>query len=126
MFTNCIRGRIIITGLILSIAHTAVAQDFELWNPQSTGHQINDLWVAPNGEAFAVADHGTIVHFDGTAWSRINSGTTESLEAIWGRTATDVFAVGLNSTALHYDGTGWTSIGPLAEPSQLRGVCGGE
>ena len=53
-------------------------------------------------------DIGTILHYDGTAWSPYSSRTTLLLSAVWGNSGTDVFAVGYNGTIVHYDGTDWT------------------
>jgi hypothetical protein len=49
-----------------------------------------------------VGKHGTVLHYDGTSWSSIDSGTTEHLSSIWGSSASDVFIVGNSGTILHY------------------------
>ncbi len=43
-------------------------------------------------DVFAVGRYGTIVHYDGSAWSPMSSGTGQGLRSIWG--GSDVFAVG--------------------------------
>jgi len=43
-------------------------------------------------------------------WVQMESGTTNTLNAIWGFSEDDVFAVGNGGTILHYDGTGWSSM----------------
>jgi hypothetical protein len=54
---------------------------------------------------------GTILHFNGTTWSSVSSGTTQDLIGVWGTFASDVWAVGTtNGTILHYNGTSWSSI----------------
>ena len=48
---------------------------------------------------------------DGSAWSRMSSGTKNTLESVWGSSGRDVFAVGANGTILHYDGSAWSPMG---------------
>jgi hypothetical protein len=64
-----------------------------------------------------------IVHYDGTAWSSVNSVTPNDLHGIWGSSATDVYAVGLSGTILHYDGTSWTAE-QSGTSNDLYGVWG--
>ena len=53
---------------------------------------------------------GAILHYDGSSWSLVASGTTSSLKAVWGSSANDVYAVGENGTILHYDGESWSEM----------------
>jgi hypothetical protein len=46
---------------------------------------------------------GTILEWNGTAWTAQNSGTTNSLTGVWGADANNVWAVG---------GTGTILLGP--------------
>src|SRR6266487_2923138 len=50
----------------------------------------------------------TILHYDGTTWHSLPSGTTQDLLAVWGRSASDVFVVGYGGIILHYNGSSWT------------------
>ena len=50
------------------------------------------------------------MHYDGTEWSYMKSGTQMWLRGVWGTSAADVFAVGENGTILHYDGLTWSSM----------------
>lgn len=43
---------------------------------------------------FAVGWGGTILHYNGTDWRVMTSGTGETLSAVWGSSNADVFAVG--------------------------------
>ena len=78
-----------------------------------------------------MGDAGTILHYDGSAWSAIPSGTTVPLVAVWMNSATDGWAVGpwnglpptcfdqcfpTTPVYLHYDGHSWNSFAPI-EPS---------
>jgi hypothetical protein len=57
-----------------------------------------------------VGQSGTILHYDGVAWSAMSSGTGYSLRGVWGSSGADVFAVGEDRTILRYDGTAWTAM----------------
>jgi hypothetical protein len=52
---------------------------------------------------------GTILHYDGKAWSVVASGIQADLTGVWGSSSSDVFAVG-GGIILHYNGKSWSSI----------------
>ena len=59
---------------------------------------------------------GTIMHYDGSTWSEMDSGTPGWLKGVWGSSSSDVFAVGSmvgyyrTDTIIHYDGANWTPM----------------
>jgi hypothetical protein len=59
---------------------------------------------------YAVGDVGTLLHYDGTGWTQIPSGTGTALNDVWGFSANDVFAVGDFGTMLYFDGSTWTPV----------------
>lgn len=63
---------------------------------------LQDVWGSSGNDVFAVGDNGTILHYDGTQWRQMNSGTSETLYDVWGVSGSDVFAVGTGGTILHY------------------------
>jgi hypothetical protein len=74
---------------------------------------LRGVWAASSTNAFAVGDRGTIVHWDGSEWTRVDPGiwppgTEPDLAAVWGSGAENVFAVGDLATILRYDGSSWT------------------
>ena len=71
---------------------------------------------------FTVGTNGTILHYDGSTWAEMETGTTESLRDVWGASKTDVFAVG-GETILHYNGTIWSPIS-IGTDSYLLDVWG--
>ena len=82
---------------------------------------VNAGWAAGKSNVWFVADGGKALHFDGTSWTSVPTGTTSNLKSIWGSSVTDVWAVGDRGALLHFDGTGWSSISsPTA--SDLSGV----
>ena len=62
------------------------------------------MWGSSGSDVFAVGEDGTILHYDGSGWSAMSSGTTNELYGVWGSSGSDVFAVGDGGTILHYDG----------------------
>jgi hypothetical protein len=94
---NCIEG-----WCSVSVPTSAVS--FEgVW-----GSGSNDIWV--------VGDGGTILHWNGSAWSSARSGTLASLLAVWG-TGPDVWAVG------HTEGAG-KLVTNLVDADWLAGKIG--
>ncbi|UCG85716.1 MAG: glucosyltransferase-I, partial [Gemmatimonadota bacterium] len=53
---------------------------------------------------------GTILHYDGSEWSGMTSGTQSVLTGVWGTSSTDIYAVGGDGVILHYDGTAWSDV----------------
>jgi hypothetical protein len=87
-------------------------------SPYPQGNTLRDVWGSSGTDVFAVGDVGTIIHYDGFAWTSMNSGTTENLQAVWGFSG-----VGWNGIILHYDGSSWTEMeSPATE--YLSGLWG--
>ena len=62
-----------------------------------------------NEAIFAVGDNGTILHYEGSTWSAMESGTTARLWSIWGASRSAVYVVG-DIGLLHYDGSAWSNV----------------
>jgi hypothetical protein len=85
---------------------------------------FRDIWGASPVDVYAVGDEGTILHFDGTTWSVMESGTTGGFGTVWGTSASDVYAAGgADQAVYHYDGTSWGVVAGT-EGSQPWGVWG--
>jgi hypothetical protein len=65
---------------------------------------LTAVWGASKDDIWAVGSGGTIVHYDGTAWSLSKSGLTNTFNAVWGSGPDDVYVVSDNTAILH--GTG--------------------
>jgi len=71
-----------------------------------------------------------ILHYDGSSWSQMDSGTESDFYSVWGSSGTDVFAVGQddstnNSIIVHYDGSSWSTMdGGTISDTRLYGVWG--
>ncbi len=61
-------------------------------SPISEG--IFDVWGTSSSDVYVVGWEGTMLHYDGTEWSAMTSGTTAHLHALWGMSSSDFYAVG--------------------------------
>jgi len=106
---------------------TAVVDVQHPWRPMSSGAvaDLRGVWGTSGSDVFAVGTAGTILHFNGTAWTSQGAGvTTQPLAGVWGSANNDVFAVGAAGTILHFDGTNWTVQGAGVTTQPLAGVWG--
>jgi hypothetical protein len=83
---------------------------WEWQNPLPQGNLLWSVWGNSSSDVFAVGDAGTILHWDGTAWSAMSSGTSNSLRGVWGTSSSDVFALGSGGTIRHWNGTAWSAM----------------
>jgi len=89
------------------------------------------VWGSAADDVFVCGEGGTIAHFDGSAWTKMDTGLPPSttLFTVFGRARDDVYAVGGLGigVALHFDGNAWSKIvdPTLAQPSGLTGVTVG-
>jgi len=83
-------------------------------DPLPQGNSIRGAWgitgEANGTDLFAIGDTGTILHYDGSKWTIMDSGTYNHLHGIWGSSFTDIFAAGGKGTILRYDGTSWSKM----------------
>ena len=78
-----------------------------------TTEHLNGVWGSSGSDVFAVG--GTILHYDGSSWSSMESGFIGTFISIWGISGSDVFAItnpGLPSVTCiyHYDGSEWAEM----------------
>ncbi len=79
-------------------------------------------------DVFAVGRGGSVLHWGGSAWSTLDSGTTRDLWGVWGTSPTDLWIVGGEVTGtwpliLHYDGTSFTEVPVETDQNQHGGVA---
>lgn len=89
---------------------SARAADWTWQNPLSQGATLRGVWGSSGSDVFAVGDAGKTLHYDGSRWSAMGSGTTSDLGGVWGNSGSDVFAVGDYGTTLHFDGGSWSAM----------------
>ena len=79
-------------------------------NPWPQGNLLSGVSGTSPSDVWAVGVHGTILHFDGTEWTRALVDTTERLYDVWAAAPDDAWAVGKEGLALHWDGASWTPV----------------
>lgn len=68
-----------------------------------SNRQLNGIWAITPTNVWAVGDNGTIIHYDGTAWTPVLPPVTklsQNLRAVWAANANDVYIVGDGGTIL--------------------------
>jgi hypothetical protein len=69
------------------------------------GLSASDVWMVGGKQGAA-----SIVHFDGTALTRMQNFVGRKLHAVWPIAASDVWAAGESGALVHYDGQGWSPV----------------
>ena len=95
-----------------------------------TSNHLWAVWGTSSSNVFAVGANGTILRYNGSAWSSMDSssagmmpGTDHTLFAVWGSSPSDVFAVGYKNILLHYNGSAWSNMGsPILYPGDVWGT----
>jgi photosystem II stability/assembly factor-like uncharacterized protein len=89
------------------------------WSEVSLGLQAPRLnWVHGFGpeHLFAVGEQGWALHFDGSSWRRLDTGTEAPLWGVWGASPDDVWVVGGSGTGtgeaviLRWNGQAFTQV----------------
>ncbi len=52
--------------------------------PILTGWTINKIWGTSSNDLYVVGNNGNIAHYNGTSWTKIESGTDLNVNDIWG------------------------------------------
>ena len=84
-------------------------------NPLPQGQTLTAAWASSARDVWAVGVAGTILHFDGSRWSCVPSGTSQDLRTVWGSGPDDVWAAGTGRGAgtpeiLRWDGRRWARV----------------
>ena len=66
-----------------------------------TTENLMGIWGANSADVYAVGFYGTALHFDGTTWSRMETNTSEHLNAVFGVDNETIYAAG-NEVILRY------------------------
>jgi len=100
-----------VLSLMIFVASNALASGSWEWDNQPWS-DLNDIWGSSSTDIYVVGDNGLILHYDGTTWIRMESGTKNNLYGVHGVAGTPprVFAVGEKGTVLRYTGHAWESI----------------
>jgi hypothetical protein len=55
---------------------------------------LSSVWGTSSSDVYTVGIDGTILYYNGTAWSSIATGTATELSGVWGTSSGDVYVVG--------------------------------
>jgi hypothetical protein len=71
-------------------------------HPLPQGNDLVAVWgtasSGPNASIWAVGAAGTVLHYDGNAWSNVDSGTRNDLLAVWSDQANEAWVAGVSGT----------------------------
>ncbi len=76
-------------------------------SPYPQGNHLNAVWGSSTSDVWAVGSAGMALHWDGTTWSYVETGTSDSLYAVRGIGSNAVWAVGFGGRILFWDGAHW-------------------
>lgn len=77
-----------------------------LTDPNGT---IEKLWGSTSTQIYGIGNVGSLVHYNGTSWQRIESGTTLNINDIWGDYNEKTQELEILAVASNY-GTGWEKV----------------
>jgi len=92
------------------------------WNGKSQGAitclpvSVSKLWAVNKNAVYTVGPLGQIGYYDGSTWTKLESGTTVDLQDVWGTSdGKTVWACGYSidlsqSCLLQFNGTSWKSL----------------
>jgi hypothetical protein len=75
-----------------------------------TAETLGGVWGVSATDVFAVGSFGTILHYDGIAWSPMASPIVGDLSGVSGTGPNDVYAVGPGGMILRFNGAAWTQV----------------
>ena len=73
-------------------------------------NKLSSVAMVSETDGWAVGDLGTILHWDGNAWSKVESPTNFYLNSIAMLSSHDGWAVGSGGTILRWDGSAWMEV----------------
>jgi hypothetical protein len=93
-------------------------------NPLPQGNRLASVRAIASNDVWAVGAAGTILHWDGTRWSLVPSGTTNHLNDLWAYNAQTMWVVGHGSTILRYTPPGFAAdaVAGLGDLYAVRGI----
>ncbi|MBV6511080.1 MAG: hypothetical protein FMNOHCHN_00559 [Ignavibacteriaceae bacterium] len=94
-----------------------------------TIYALNAVWGSAPDDVWAGGSEGTLIHWNGSNWKKVQSPTRLRISDIWGRSSNDIYAIGFSLLGkyelLQYDGLRWklvTETMPPASSYQLSTI----
>ena len=88
----------------------SVWQCWDDGSPDPCHQHLQSVFMFSATDGWAVGYYGTVLHWNGSAWTKVTSPTTYDLYSIAMVSATDGWAMGKNGTILHWNGSAWTKV----------------
>jgi hypothetical protein len=88
--------------------------------PPLTTKNLRAVWGTGPADVWAVGDNGTILHFNGKAWTPSPSGTEENLTSVIGTGPASVWVSGEKGAILHWDGAVWRQVSAEADTTLVN------
>lgn len=79
-----------------------VGTDWVIMDSKITQEAVCSMWGSSANDIFAVGDAGTTLHYGGSSWSKLISGTASDIKSVWGASPNNVFAAGSNGLIFSY------------------------
>lgn len=83
-------------------------------DPPTGAPNLKALWGSSGDDLWASGANGSLLYYDGFAWTPVPNGSKGDLTGIWGSGPNDVYIVGSEWTIRHWDGTRLTQEAPPA------------
>jgi hypothetical protein len=68
------------------------------------------VWGLTPWDVYAAGDYGMVLHYDGSRWQELSTGSDKNISAIRGTANGLVFTAGEDGVILKYDGTRWVQL----------------
>lgn len=81
---------------------------------------LNDLWLSPQNNLFAVGNNATVLTGQAGQWTEGPEGSTSNLKALWASQPDEIWAVGESGTILRWDGIAWRQVASPAKNDSTR------
>jgi hypothetical protein len=103
-----------------------------------TGGLLSGVWGSSDSNVYACGIQGKILHYDGSAWSQVESGIGiygHGQDKVWGSSAEDVYISAywgyslsgeyFDCILIHFNGVEWAVVDPGCDPSMAPGPIWG-
>jgi hypothetical protein len=99
------------TTTMIPVTTTTITTGDWVLMESGTTENLGAVWGSSGKDVFAMGDNGTILHYDGNTWSKMQQNTLSTVDFLdrWGVSSTNVFAVGRYGM-FHYDGNLWSKM----------------
>ena len=86
-------------------------------HPTPQGNDLHEVWSIAKDDVWAVGSAGTLLHFDGQAWTRHDVDDEILFHGVWASGPDEVWVVGARNNhregvVLRWDGNAWSSLDP--------------